>query len=246
MRPPILFIHALFGHAGVFEPWVRHFEAAGYECHAPSLPGRDPTDLATLRGLTMQDNLDAVLTVREGLGAPPIVVGHSMGGLLAQQVAARTPCAALVCLASVPPGVLWPQLRSLPQLARVLPSILAGRAFLPAERIMRAAITNDLTDDEHRRVNAQFVPDSGRAFRSMIFGLNRVPRGAVRCPVLCVSGGADRNVAARTSRRIAKRYHATHRAIPGKGHWIIAGSGVAEIAPVVTNWLQAEVIPGGG
>lgn len=55
------------------------------------------------------------------------LIGHSMGGLLAQHLAARTPCAALVLLAPVPPGVLWAQPRVVPHLARLPPRILIGR-----------------------------------------------------------------------------------------------------------------------
>ena len=88
------------------------------------------------------------------------------------------------------------------------------------------------------------VPDSGRAFRSLILGLNRIPRGAVRCPVLCVSGAADRNVSARISRSIAARFDAEHHVFPGRGHWLIAESAVEEVAPTVLSWLTRVVGPG--
>lgn len=57
MSPPILFIHGTFSHGGLLAPWVRYFEAAGYQCQAPSLPGRLPTDPDRLRELTMSDCL---------------------------------------------------------------------------------------------------------------------------------------------------------------------------------------------
>lgn len=90
---------------------------------------------------------------------------------------------------------------------------------------------------------ARMVPDAGPAFRSMTFGTasTRVRRDAVRCPVLCVSGGSDRNVSARASRAIAARYGAEHQPHPGKPHWIIAESALEDVAPGVLAWLEREL-----
>jgi alpha-beta hydrolase superfamily lysophospholipase len=69
----------------------------------------------------------------------------------------------------------------------------------------------------------------------------RVHRGAVTCPVLCVSGGADRNVANWISRRIARRYRAEHQHHPRLPHWIVAASALDEVAPGVLRWLDATL-----
>lgn len=185
----------------------------------------------------MSDCLDVLLGTCAAM-EPPIVIGHSMGGLLGQQLAASTPCSALVLAASAPPGVLWAQPRALPHLAKLMPRILVGRPFRPSPSTLDAVVFNDLPDVEAHALGEQLVPDSGRVFCSMIFGLNRVPRNAVRCPVLCLSGGADRNVSARISRSISSRYDASHHVFPERGHWLIAPSGVGEVAPVVLRWLQ--------
>jgi len=238
MRPPIWLIHGTFSHGGLLDPWTRFFESAGYECHAPSLPGRQPTDHETLRKLSMADALETLMELRAEFRVPPIVIGHSMGGLLAQQVAAATSCSALVLLASVPPGVLWAQPCALPHLARLLPRILSGRPVLPPTRTLKAVVFNDLPAAEAEALCPQIVADSGRMFRSLILGLSRVPPGRVACPVLSVSGGVDRNVSAQLSRAIAARYGATHRIFPQRGHWLIAESGVEEVAGCVLEWLR--------
>ena len=237
-RPPVLLVHGTFSHGELMEPWRRYFEAAGFECHTPSLPGRLPTDARALRRLTLADYLGTLLEYRARLDSPPIVIGHSMGGLLSQQLAARSDCAALVLLASVPPGVLWAQPRAVPHLARLLPRILSGRPILPSERTLRAIVFHDLPEHEQQTLPGRLVTDSGRAFRSLVLGTARVPRGAVTCPVLCVSGDADRNVAPRLSRAIAKRYRAEHHIHPDRGHWIVAESKVREVAPPVLEWLE--------
>ena len=239
-RPPILFLHGVFGRPSLLKPWIGFFEAAGYRCHAPTFPGRDPSSDEVLRRSGVDESVDVALAAYDRIGEPAIVMGHSFGGLVGQKVAAARDCAALVLLASVPPGVLWPQLRTLPHLFPVLPAILAGRPFLPAPATMRAVPLNTLSADEQQELIPQLVRDSGRIFRTMSLGLPsvRVKVADVGCPVLCVSAGADRNVAAWMSRRIASRYRAEHHVHPGKPHWIIAQSALDEVAPPTLRWLR--------
>lgn len=242
-NPPVLFLHGVFSRPGLLAPWVRYFEAAGFACHAPALPGRDPTDEDVLRRTGVDECFEVALAAHDRLGEPPIVIGHSMGGLLGQKLAAARDCAALVLLASIPPGVLWPQLRALPHLLPILPGILAGRPILPAASTMRAVPLNTLPAGEQDALIPRLAPDSGRVFRSMSLGTpsTRVKASAVRCPVLCVSAGADRNVAPWMSRRIAARYGAEHQVHAGKPHWIVAESALEEVAPPVLAWLRRQL-----
>src|SRR5687767_1516885 len=93
---PVLFLHGAFSCGGHLHAWSQRFSAAGYTCVTPSLPGHDPSDPDLLKTLTLRDYLAAAQECRSRASAPPIIVGHSMGGLLAQQLAATGPCAALV------------------------------------------------------------------------------------------------------------------------------------------------------
>lgn len=238
-KPPILFLHGVFGRPSLMEPWTHFFEAAGFECHAPALPGRDPTRDDVLARTGIEDCFEVALGAYDELPRPPIVIGHSMGGLLTQKLAAARTPRAMVLLASVPPGVLWPQLRALPHLFPLLPRILAGKPFLPSARTMREVPLNTLSSAEQDELIPRLVRDSGRVFRDLSVGASstRVNPSAVTCPVLCVSAGADRNVAQWISRRIAARYNAEHRVHPGLPHWIIAESALDEVAPPVLRWL---------
>lgn len=164
------------------------------------------------------------------------MVGHSFGGLLAQKLAASSQTAALVLLASVPPGILWTQPRSLPHLLPLLPRILAGRPLIPSARAFREVPFRNLPRVEQDELIEGMVCDSGRLFRSMTFGTpaTRVGRRAVKCPVLCVSGTADRNVSNRTSRAIASRYRAEHHVHAAAPHWLVATSLLDDICEVTS------------
>src|SRR5690349_14398222 len=92
VRRPIVFIHGAFGSGSDFATWVDFFGRAGFACHAPSLPGHDPPDAATLRTLRIADYVASMQALAQNLPHTPILVGHSMGGLVAQHVAATVPC----------------------------------------------------------------------------------------------------------------------------------------------------------
>jgi pimeloyl-ACP methyl ester carboxylesterase len=242
-RPPVLFLHGLFGKPALLAPWLDFLAGQGFRCHAPAMPGRDSVDKAVLRRSALADYVRATMRAYDEIGEEPVVIGHSIGGLLAQHVAAARPCKALVLLASVPPGILWVQPRAMPHLLGLLPGILAGNPILPSHQTMREIPLFNLPFDEQTAIVDQFVPDSGRVFRALTFGTaaTRVTRDAVRCPVLVVSGGADRNVADWITRRIVRRYHATHQVHPRLPHWIIAPSALDDVAPGVVGWLDSVV-----
>ncbi|CAJ1586744.1 alpha/beta hydrolase [[Mycobacterium] wendilense] len=254
-KPPILFLHGVFGRPALLQPWTEFFTAAGYSCHAPTLPGRDPTDEQVLRRTGIEDCFAVALQAFDDIdpepgtpGHKPVVIGHSMGGLLGQKLAAVRDPAALVLLASIPPGVLWPQPKVMHNLLPVLPAILAGRPMLPSERTMRSVPLSTLPQSEQDSLLPRLARDSGRVFREMSLGTRavRVDREHVRCPVLSVSAGDDRNVAPWISRRIAARYGAQQQVHPGLPHWIIAASAVDQVAPPVLNWLERTLQRGSG
>jgi pimeloyl-ACP methyl ester carboxylesterase len=242
-RPPVLLLHGLFSTPKLLSNWVSTLESAGYRVHAPAMPGHDPVGIELLSRITLSDYVAHALAAYDGLGESPIVIGHSIGGLIAQHVAAKRDPKALVLLASVPPGVLWTQLRSSPHLVPLMPDLIKGRPVRPSDDTFRAIPLHGLPHAEQQQIIAGFVPDSAHVFRAMSMGSRdtRVDPRAVRCPVLCVSGGVDRNVATWISRRIARRYSAQHHHHPKLPHWIVADSALRQVAPPLLGWLDARV-----
>lgn len=237
MQPEILFIHGAFTRAARWEPWVSFFAAAGYRCVAPSLPAHDPPDLGALAKLTFADYLAAAAAAHATFARPPIVIGHSMGGLIAQHLAARAECAALVLVSSTPP---WPTRATRHALPYVIPyflPVLGGRAIRADPAAALKLVLHDLSPAEQQELLTIFAYESGKAYRTVVFGRAPIARGTVRCPVLCLSGGADRMLAPSVGGRLAAFYEADHMVFPGHGHSLVAGSLTGTVAAPVRDWL---------
>lgn len=245
MKPPILFIHGAFTRAMRWRPWLRYFTAAGYECAAPSLPGHDPSDPKALAHLTLADYVDAMCAAVARFDRPPVVIGHSMGGLVAQHVAARSTCAGLVVIASPPPWRGGSRLRlALHTLPYFLP-VAFGRPIRGSRSIALNFILHDLLPAEQDELMPIFMYESGKAYRTLVLGTATVDPSDVRCPVLVVTGAADRLLKPSVGERLARHYRAEHHVVPGRGHSLIADSILELVADPVLAWIERLPVAGG-
>jgi pimeloyl-ACP methyl ester carboxylesterase len=243
MPPPLLFIHGSCSQPAHWEPWLGCFRAAGYECVAPALPGRAPVDLGVLARSTFDDFAVALAKVHAAFDRPPIVIGYSMGGLLAQRLAATAECAGLVLLAAATPFLRPPRWRMIPYGLPFVWPVLTGQPFRVGDEALRELVLHHLAVAEQDELLRDVVPESGRAFRRVALGLVRVRARDVRCPVLCVTGSEDRVLAPAATRRLAKRYGADLLIVPGCGHFPAAGSLVSTVAVPVRAWIERIAKP---
>src|SRR3954447_2530482 len=106
---PVLFVHGAFAGAWMWrEVFMPFFARRGRACAAVSLRGHGASEgRAGLRAARLSDYRDDLQRAFAALPEPPVVVAHSLGGLLAQQLIGREEMRALALLASLPPEGLW-------------------------------------------------------------------------------------------------------------------------------------------
>jgi pimeloyl-ACP methyl ester carboxylesterase len=256
-RSPVVMIHGAFCSSWAFEHWRPLFEARGHAVHLPMLRYHDkgrkaPPELGTTSLLDYADDLAALLKI---IGEPAFLIGHSMGGLLAQMLAARCDVRAIACLAPSPPYGIMPSTHF--EIASAQALFFAGdfwnRPLKPDKWIAEQNSLDLLSPSERDAVFAKFVPESGLAtFEIMQWALDTkqasmVDAAHVTCPVLCVAGTRDKVNPPGTVYNIAQRYKklATFEELPNHSHWLIGEPGWEKIADRVANWFESDTIQTG-
>lgn len=248
-KPDVVMVHGAFCGPWAWDGFAAQFHAAGHKVHAPALRFHDGKKPPAALGTTGLGDYTADLEqMIAGLKAPPILVGHSMGGLLAQMVAARKKAAALVLLAPSPPWGVSPA--SLGEIAAAQAMFLNPgfwtQVLEPDRGIALSQSLHLLPREARDAVFGRFGPESGRAMLEIMhWGLDmarasKVDADAVTCPLLLLTGAEDRVNAPGTVTRIAERYgaRATLEVWPGMGHWLIGEPGWEKLAARALDWLK--------
>lgn len=244
-RPPVLLVHGIMGGAWYFAKWVELFSARGHPTFALNLRGHHGSRPVEHFGrVSMMDYVSDVRDAAFGIrgkhpGAPLILVGHSMGGLVAQKAAESVSPAAVILLSSVPPRGIpllsWPLFRR--ELKHV-PAMLTSRAIITNPRDAADLFLNRVDPTEVASFVPLWTPASGRVGREITFGRIAVDANRVTCPVLVVAGAEDVAIPPRVQRRVARKYAAPFRLYEGNAHFLIWEAGWDRIAADVATWLD--------
>jgi alpha-beta hydrolase superfamily lysophospholipase len=238
----VVFLHGAFADEACFSGWVEWFGARGFPAVAPARRGRHGVGPAGAAGLRLQDYVDDTLAVVDAVAGPgrpaPVLVGHSLGALLAQRLGAAGRASALVLLAPAPPGRLRAQPVALPRFAPLLGRILTGRSFVVGNGACDVLALNEVPEADRSAIHAHLTPESGRVYRSLLLGRVGVDTAAVTVPVHVAGGERDRIVSRRQLVGTARRYGATADVRAGRGHWIVQEPGWEDLAGDVLAWLH--------
>lgn len=253
-RGTILFVHGAFCGGWCFDSFAPRFAAEGWHTLTPDLPHHDadsrsrPADGLSRVGLAAY-RADLERRIR-ALPEPPMIVGHSMGGLLAQQLAARGLARALVLLAPSPPWGIFPGTAG--ELQNAAGLLRAGafwhKALHPDFETAAANSLDRLTPDQQRAAFARLGPESGRALFEILYWMfdlhhaSAVDHHKVRCPVLIAVGSDDKVVSPETARSIRHRYRrvAELHVVPGMSHFIFGEAAEDRLAELCLGWLARQ------
>ena len=256
-RPPIVLIHGLWMTPRSWSRFQADYTDRGHEVLAPSWPRlrgevedvrRDPAALNVLGVTEIVDHYDAII---RGLDEPPIIMGHSFGGLYVQLLLDRGLGAAGVAIdAAAPKGVLklpvsqaralWPVLKNPANRKRTVP--LTFEQF-------RYAFANNMTEPDARAAyERDAIPGPGRpVFQAGFAALD--PHAATkvnyrnpeRAPLLFIAGGEDHIVPPAVNKANYRKYRHSaavtgYQEFPGRSHLIVAQSGWEEVAEHALSW----------
>ncbi|THG33298.1 alpha/beta hydrolase [Naasia lichenicola] len=259
---PVVFIHGLWIHSAAWKDWIDLFAEHGYSATAPGWPG----DADTVEGT--RENPDALNNVGiqaicehyagliEAMPVKPIVVGHSFGGLIAQELLAHGYAAAAVAIDPAPiKGIKhlpFSQLKSgLPVLGN--PAHKKGTVALTAKQF-KYSFGNALSEEESNALHAAWtIPGPGLPlFEDAGANFSRNSPAAVdthlaiRGPLLLTSGSVDHTVPLVVTKEAYELYRKHTSALTdfhefeGRGHSLTMDAGWKDIATDVLDWLDSH------
>ena len=249
-----LFVHGMYMTPLCWEQWTNHIQAKGYKCIAPAWPGRDkPID--TLRKnhpdpqlgkLTLSAVVEYLAKIIETLDEKPILIGHSMGGLIVQLLLQRDLAAAAIAIDSAPPmGVFttqWPFLKS--NWPHINPFVPKSRPIQMSFERFQYTFVNTLPLEEQRAAYERYVvPESRRVPAESLTNVARIDFRKLRPPLLLIAGSKDNIIPASLNKTNYGRYKQSSsvtdfKEFPGRTHFIIGQKNWEEVADYTISWLS--------
>ena len=240
-KPKVLLVHGMFGGAWYWEKYQTQLARRGYESHAINLRGHHGSrPVRDIGKVELMEFVGDALDVAKTLGNP-IVIGHSMGGLLAQKVAERGACRAAVFMAAAPPR--WIPVASwllIKKQMKHIRGLLFFEALTPDRSDADALIFNRTPLADRDGDFAKLVPESGRAGFQLSVGAMGIHASRVTAPVLVVSGEDDQFVVPRVARALAKKYDAELKVYPSFAHHIMTEPGWEKPCADIIDWMDAH------
>jgi len=234
---PVVFIHGYFADASIFTRWLPFFAERGFPAYAVNLRGRADSRPGTDIGrVSVADFVDDASLVSRSLDRP-FVVGHSMGGLIAQKLAERGEAHALALICPAPPrGISVLSRQLVAKQLKYLPALLASRPVRPSAADLKEIVLNRVPPADQDAILARLVPDSGRAGRQMSLTGVPVDERRVRCPVLAMTCDDDRFIPQRVVERVAAKYRAPVHLMARHGHMLPCEPGWEAAAEIIARW----------
>lgn len=258
---PVIFIHGLWIHSSAWQAWLELFESCGYTASAPGWPGDAETVAETranpdaLNDVGIEQMVDHYAGL---IGTPEtklIVIGHSFGGLIAQELLASDLVAAAVAIDPAPiKGVKALPLAQLRSAFPVLgnPANKHRTVSLTAKQF-HYAFGNTLTEEESDALHAAWrIPGAGRPlFEDAGANFSRHSPAKVdihkadRGPLLLTSGTEDHTVPLKVTKEVVAMYsrgpaQTDFHIFEGRGHSLTIDNGWKDVADVALQWLASK------
>jgi pimeloyl-ACP methyl ester carboxylesterase len=258
---PVILIHGLWIHSAAWQPWIELLKSRGYNVSAPGWPGDAPTVAETrenpeaMNDIGIAEIVDHYATLIGTPDVKPVLIGHSFGGLVAQELLAEGVGAAAVAID--PAGIKGVKALPFAQLKSAFP-VLENPANRHRTVSLNAkqfhyAFGNTLTEEESDALHSAWtIPGTGRAiFQGAGANFSRQSPAKVdthlaeRGPLLLTSGTEDHTVPLKVTEDVFKMYQkgpadTELHLFEGKGHSLTMDTGWKDVAEVALAWLESK------
>ncbi|EWY36636.1 alpha/beta hydrolase [Skermanella stibiiresistens SB22] len=243
---PLLFVHGAFCGAWIwaekFLPW---FAARGYEAHAVSLRGHGRSEgQDRIHDFGIADYVEDVLAAAGECSSPPVLIGHSMGGMVVQRaLAADAELPAAVLMASAPPhglmastvGLAWRD----PYVFRQMSKMMAfGTQAMGFEALYRAMFSDSMPREEAARYEDRVQEESRRVMLDIGGWIPFPPLPSHKPPVLVLGAEKDLLFPPDQVHATAWAFGTKATFFPDMGHSMMLQPGWEDVALHIARWLE--------
>ncbi|NIJ53164.1 alpha/beta hydrolase [Dyadobacter arcticus] len=251
----VVFVTGAFVTNSGWDQWKTYFESKGYKTHAPAWPYKDgtpaelrnrqPNDIQ-LAELTLEEVIDSYADFIKKLPEKPIIIGHSLGGLMTQVLINRGLGVAGVAIHSVPPQGVFPYEFSFLKAGWKALGLFTSlkKTYLMSLSDWQYAFTNGMSlEDQKKSYEENTIPESKTVARGGLTSAAKVDFAKPHVPLLLTSGDKDNIIPAHLNNRNFKAYKNSgsvleYKEFPGRNHFVLGQSTWKEDADYILEWLD--------
>ena len=248
--PPLLFVHGAYTGAWCWDeyflPW---FAREGYDAYAVSLRGHGGSPAQGLLDLAgLDDYVDDVTEAAAQISAAPVLIGHSMGAIVAQRAARRCGARAIVLMAPVPPhgiaGSLFTLATRDPPLFLALNTLQVGDSAATAEAAALRRVRDDLfsqsvTEADARRHLVRMQRESSLALADLAWPQHLWIAPSVGLPALVLGAGRDAFFPQAMIDEAAQFHRVKPIIFAEMAHAMMLEPGWRGVAEAIREWLES-------
>jgi pimeloyl-ACP methyl ester carboxylesterase len=261
-RTPLMLIHGAWLTSGSWGNFIEYFDSRGFDVSAPEWPRkhesvaeqREASD--ELKGLGLTEIIDHYESQIRALDEPPVLIGHSYGGLIVELLLNRGLGRAGVAMSPAPPkGIIVLPFSTLKAGAPALahPSKWHGVVPLTLEEFTYAFVNTFSPKDAAAAYEKYAVPETGQIFYEAGFANFRMHpptevdfRKEDRAPLLIVGAEKDHTVPASLSKKNYEKYEDSpaqteYIEFAGRPHLMMVAEGWEEIAAGIERWIDGVI-----
>lgn len=249
MKKNIVMIHGMCLNSRFWNGGFKEvFESAGYKCICLNLMHHN-NNSEKLSDVGLLDYVNQVVALVEELEEPPILMGHSMGGLIALLVAERTRIKSLVLLSPATPAgifILYPTVVKC-FWGVIKTPFFWKKTFRFSRKIAGYYIFNRLSKEEGDELYKEIVPDSGKVVFQIGFWFfdpkksSKINFKKINAPVLILAGGKDRITPASSAETLQRKISDSDSKLfiyPDNAHILTKEVGWEKKADEILMWLS--------
>lgn len=247
----LVLIHGLFVNNTSWAEWRSYFEAKGFTVHTPANPGHagDPAELRNhidpnLNKIGLEDVVMNIANFIDTLPEKPIVVGHSLAGLVVQKLIEMDKAVAGISINGAPPKNVFAPFQTIKTVFPVV-NLLKSGPYMGSREWYHYAFFNNLSRAESDiEFDKIAVPESRKIARdTLLRSFANVDFKKSHNPLLFIGGENDHIFPASFTKRIAGRYadknsKVDFKSFAGRSHYTVSEKGWQEVADYVLGWIS--------